>query len=76
MQSRALRDHERQVKEFLAQAEAENPEVYREVMGRYPVLTDRQLQNRRSKEISLDGLLDQRFQVDTEGNLYEPDPEG
>ena len=72
MSLRTLRDHERQVAEFLAQAEAENPERYREVAERNPVLTDRQLQNRRSKEASLDGMIKQGFQVDTEGNIYEP----
>jgi uncharacterized protein involved in exopolysaccharide biosynthesis len=69
---RALQDHERQVAEFMAQAEAENPEHYREVTERYAVLTDRQLQNRRSKQPSLDAMLEQGYQIDTEGNVYEP----
>lgn len=70
--NRTLRDHERQIADFMAQAEAENPEFYREVAERNPVLTDRQLQNRRSTEASLDAFTEQGFQVDTDGNVYEP----
>lgn len=47
----ALKEHERQVAEFMRQAKAANPELYREVSERHTVLTDKQLAYRRAKEV-------------------------
>ena len=55
---KALQSHESRVTEFMKQAEADNPALFTEVCGRYSVLTERELSNRRNLEISLDAVVD------------------
>ena len=53
----ARNEHERQVADFLRQAQAANPSLYDEVTARHTVLTESQLASRRAKELS-NGLIE------------------
>lgn len=58
LNGKALNEHERRVAEFMAKAEAENPDLYREVVGRHTVLTEKELKKRRERELPLEVLED------------------
>lgn len=48
--------HEERVKAFIRQAQANDPERYREVCDAYPVLSEFQLRSRRKRELPLEVL--------------------
>lgn len=56
LKGKALDEHERRISEFMAQAEAEKPDLYREVVGRHAVLTEQELKRRRNLEVPLEVL--------------------
>jgi hypothetical protein len=57
LSGQALNYHERRVTEFLKQAKADNPELYKETVDRHLVLTESQLRYRRQREVPL-GMLE------------------
>lgn len=51
LEVRHMKDHEAAVAAFFAQCEAEKPDETARVFAKYPVLTERQLDDRRKREL-------------------------
>lgn len=64
-----MKDHEEAVEAFFNQAMLRNPIATAQIFAKYPVLTERQLEDRRDNELHAFGPEDDDEAVDQGGSL-------
>lgn len=61
--------HEERVAAFMATVP---PALLAELDEKYPVLSVRQVEYRKEREVSLDAMLDAGYQLGDDGRIYDP----